>query len=98
MTTNHGKGISFYDRAAIFATAYLKTETPEKAVNGIRSCGLWPYDDNIFSDKDFTAAHVTEEAEPIQMNHNQTAPVTLPSSTTAAPGTDPRSTTSAPET
>ena len=56
MIANCGKRISFYDVAEIFATAYNKTATVEKSVNGFRACGLWPYNDAVFSDEDFAAA------------------------------------------
>ena len=56
LIANYGKRIRFYDVAEIFATAYNKTATVEKSVNGFRACGLWPYNDAVFSDKDFAAA------------------------------------------
>jgi len=56
MVTNIGKRITFFDIAAIFGKAYLRTATPEKAVNGFAKCGIWPFDENIFSDADFATA------------------------------------------
>ena len=56
LIANYGKRISFYDVAEIFATAYNKTATVEKSVNGFRACRLWPYNDAVFSDEDFAAA------------------------------------------
>ena len=56
LIANYGKRISFYDVAEIFATAYNKTASVEKSVNGFRACGLWPYNDAVFSDEDFAAA------------------------------------------
>ena len=56
LIVNYGKWISFYDVAENFATAYNKTATVEKSVNGFRACGLWPYNDAVFSDEDFAAA------------------------------------------
>ena len=53
---NYGKQISFYDVAEIFAAAYNKTATVEKSVNGFQKCGLWPFNNKVFSDEDFAAA------------------------------------------
>lgn len=64
MVAHKGQRISFFDMAGIFATAYNKTATVEKAVNGFRVCGLWPYNNQIFSDEDFVAAELTNEAQP----------------------------------
>ena len=44
----------------------MKTATAEKAVHGFQSCGLWPYNANKFTEEDFAAAAVTEEANPAQ--------------------------------
>ena len=49
----------------IFGTAFLRTSTPGKAINGFRDCGLWPFDDTIFQANEFAAAAVTEEGPPI---------------------------------
>ena len=65
MTSHHGQRITFYDMAGIFGTAFLRTSTPDKAINGFRACGLWPFDDTIFQDNEFAAAAVTEEGPPI---------------------------------
>ena len=66
MTSHPGKRISFYDMAAIFGTAFLRSATVEKAANGFNACGLWPLDDNMFGDDEFAAAAaaVTDEAPP----------------------------------
>ena len=64
MVAHKGQRISFFDMAGIFATAYNKTATVEKAVNGFRVCGLWPYNNQIFIDVDFVASELTNEAQP----------------------------------
>jgi hypothetical protein len=58
MASNPGKRISFFDMAGIFATAYNRSASIEKAVNGFQTCGLWPFDDNKFSDEDFAPSEV----------------------------------------
>ena len=55
------KRISYYQMAGIFGTAYVRTSSQSKAIKGFQSCGLWPFDDNIFGNEKFAAAEVTEE-------------------------------------
>ena len=38
-----------------------------------QSCGLWPYDSNIFGDDDFAASAVTEEEYPSQANESSSS-------------------------
>lgn len=64
MVTNAGRRISQFDVVGIFATAYEKTATMGKAINGFRATGLWPFNDDIFSDEDFVAANLIEEESP----------------------------------
>ena len=64
MVANPGKRITFFEMAGIFTTAYNKSATIEKAVNGFRVCGLWPFNDQIFDEEDFIAAGVTVEPNP----------------------------------
>jgi len=56
MVAHHGRRISFYDMAGIFAVAYNREATVEKSVNDFRKCGLWPFNDGIFTDEDFAAS------------------------------------------
>ena len=65
MTSHHGQRISFYDMAGIFGTAFLRTSTPDKAINGFRACGLWPFDDTIFQDNEFVTVALTQEGPTI---------------------------------
>lgn len=60
MMTNPGKRISIYDMVGIFGKAFLQSATPDKAVCGFASCGLWPYDANIFTDDDLVT-YVTDK-------------------------------------
>ena len=71
MVSNPGKRISFYQMAGIFGTAYVRTSTQDKAINGFKSCGLWPFDSNIFRDEDFAATELTEEARPVVRDIDQ---------------------------
>ena len=64
IVANPAKRISFFSMASIFGKAYLRSATPDKAVNGFQTCGIWPYNAEIFTDEDFSAAMVTEEPAP----------------------------------
>ena len=64
MVANPAKRISFFNVAALFGRAFLKTASPDKAVHGFKVCGLWPFNENVFSDEDFAAARMTEEPQP----------------------------------
>jgi len=67
MTTNAGKRITLYDMAELFCQAYDKAASIEKAKKGFETTGLWPYNDQIFTDDDFSAADVTDEPCPVSM-------------------------------
>lgn len=71
MVANPGQRISFFQVAAIFGRAFLRTATADKAVHGFESCGLWPFNENVFTEEDFAASKVTEEPEPCVSGLNQ---------------------------
>ena len=93
MVTNAGKRISQFDVVGIFAAAYEKMATMDKAVNGFRATGSSPFNDSVITNEDFAAANLTEE-EPnpapantsTGRNANETAsvPNTIMTSTTTA--------------
>ena len=64
MVTNPGRRITIHDMAGLTGKAFLRSAVPERAINGFRTCGLWPFDPNIFTDVDFVAAEMTEEDMP----------------------------------
>ena len=64
MVANQGRRISFFELAEIFSVAYNKAASVEKAVKGFKACGLWPYNDQVFTDEDFSAADFTDEPVP----------------------------------
>ena len=82
MVSHPGQSITFYDMAALAGKASQRYSTPEKAIAGFRACGIWPFDENIFSDDDFMASLVTDEAP---MLHTAVTGVTGPAATTAVP-------------
>ena len=58
MVSNPGKWISFYQMA-------LPQPTFALLLNGFMSCGLGPFDNNIFREEDYAAAELAEEACPV---------------------------------
>jgi hypothetical protein len=72
MTSNPGQRITFFQMAGLFQVAYNSAATVEKAVTGFRVSGIWPFNDEIFSDEDFEAAEVTAEPDPAS------TPISLP--------------------
>ena len=61
MTSNAAKRITIYEVAELFCKAYDKSAGIETARKGFKTSGIWPYDDQKFTDKDFVAAEVTDE-------------------------------------
>lgn len=61
MTSHAGQTVTLYDVAGLFKTAFERAATIEKATNGFRSTGIYPFDRNIFTDDDFLPSEVTEQ-------------------------------------
>ncbi|CAH2102694.1 unnamed protein product [Euphydryas editha] len=43
----------------IFGQAYIQAATMKTAMNGFRKCGIWPYNQDHFTDVDFMPAEIT---------------------------------------
>ena len=56
MTNNHGKKITEYDMSAILKPAFLKAMTPSNIISGFKSTGIYPYNPDVITDDDYTAA------------------------------------------
>ena len=56
MSSNPGN----YDVARLFNAAYMRTASVEKGVNGFKSTGIWPYNPDVFGEKDYMPAEVTD--------------------------------------
>ena len=65
-----GRRISTYDQAELFCEAYLQAATMRNAISGFASCGLWPFNPDIFQDKDFA---LTNEPQPAVMQSDQSS-------------------------
>jgi hypothetical protein len=61
MVNNPGKRVAVYDIGELFASAYLKAACAEKAVNGYRATGIFPYNPDVFSETDFAPSAVTDQ-------------------------------------
>ena len=92
MVANPGRRITAYDMAAIFGKAFLRSATTDKAVAGFRTCGLWPYDADIFTDEDYVASAVTDEDALPPTIGSSTALPPIAGSSTALPPTASSST------
>lgn len=62
-TNNPGSRLSLYDIVEIFSKAFLHIATMEKAIKGFQTTGIYPFNNEIFSDDDFLPAEVTDVPE-----------------------------------
>lgn len=60
MRNHPGRTITTFQITSIFAPAYAKTATIANAIEGFKVTGIWPFNNEIFSDADFLASSVTE--------------------------------------
>ncbi|CAK1554377.1 unnamed protein product [Leptosia nina] len=61
-----GRIISQFDVAKLFGEAYLKAASPQNAVRGFESTGIWPTNRHIFSDADYLPSAMTDR--PLKSN------------------------------
>lgn len=59
LRSHPGRVITMFQISEIFGQAYMQAATMSTAVNGFRKCGIWPYNQDNFSDADFIAAETT---------------------------------------
>lgn len=64
MVAHPGRRITLYDMASLTGLAFLRTALPEKAVHGFKTCGLYPFDPNVFTDQDFAAVLSSKSTQP----------------------------------
>ena len=81
MTSNPGRRITMFEVAAIFASAYNRCASVQKAVSGFQSCGVWPYNPEKFTDDDYAASYLTEE--PLPSDSQSVSTTTAPDQTAA---------------
>lgn len=64
-----GRVLTMFQISEIFGQAYLQAATMTRALNGFKKCGIWPYNQDNFTDVDFLAAETTN----IPLNENSFA-------------------------
>jgi len=65
MLSNPGKAISIHDIAQIVGVSYPLAFTPKNIKSGFCASGIYPRNSNIFTDKDYLAAYVTDRPQPV---------------------------------
>lgn len=74
---NHlAEKITPYDVAAILNRAYSTVASINKGESGFRAAGIVPYNPNVFTDEDFTAAEVLTQSEVIIQDTTMVMPST----------------------
>ena len=71
MLNNAGKRMTIHNVAGLFGSAFLATARASLAVSGFRSCGIWPFNPDIFTDEDFLPSVTTEEEQPLVEDPNE---------------------------
>lgn len=61
---NPGKPLSIYNVAECVGIAYLRAMTPTNITQAFKKCGIFPFDDQIFTDIDFLPSEVTNRPAP----------------------------------
>ena len=64
--SNPGKTIGMYDIGELAGKAFIRALTPENIINGFRKTGIFPIDENVFSDADFLPSAVTDREIPAE--------------------------------
>ncbi|CAB3254079.1 unnamed protein product [Arctia plantaginis] len=61
---NPGKTLSIYNVAECVGIAYMRAMTPVNITQAFKKCGIFPFDDKIFTDIDFLPSEVTNRPAP----------------------------------
>jgi hypothetical protein len=64
--SNPGRTRGLYEVGELSGRAFMRPVTPENTTNGFRKTGIFPLDENVFSDADFLPSSVTDR----QVNNN----------------------------
>lgn len=60
MNNHPGRVVSVFQITKVFTGAYLKAAVPLNAIKGFEKCGIYPLNQDVFTDVDFVAAEATE--------------------------------------
>lgn len=69
---NPGQTLTIYHIAKCVGEAYLKAMTPINITNAFKKCGIFPYDNSVFTEEDFLPSSVTDRPEPDKENNSTT--------------------------
>jgi len=64
LSTNFSYRKIVYMHVGIFGAAYIRCATMDKAVNGFRSTGIFPFNPDVYSDDDYAPSLTTEQPCP----------------------------------
>lgn len=59
LRSHPGRVVTVFQISEIFGNAYVQAATMSTAINSFRKCGIWPYNQNNFTDADFISAETT---------------------------------------
>lgn len=63
MLQNPGKPITIYDVSELLGQSYFQVFTSNNIVKAFKVTGIYPFDQDIFSDLDFASSYVTDRSE-----------------------------------
>lgn len=71
MCNNPGKTMTIYDLPGIVKDAFPCAFTMSNSTNSFMKAGLWPCNEDIFLDSDFTSSYVTDRPDPTIMPNEE---------------------------
>jgi len=63
LCSHPGTTFTEYQVAEAFNEAFSKAATVARAVNAFAKCGIWPLNEDVFSDADYSAAETTDQTQ-----------------------------------
>lgn len=105
LRSNPGKVVTLSQISTLFGSAFVNAASMKTALNGFRKTGIWPADQNVFTEADYLPASTTdiqsynaealetskdESSPPRISNKNQLTNVDNPTSSEEAPTTPQR--------
>lgn len=70
MLRNAGHAFTIYQIAECVGQAYLKAMTPVNIISAFKKCGIFPFDESVFTEEDFLPSAVTDRPDP-QIEDNE---------------------------
>jgi hypothetical protein len=60
LRSNPGRVVSLYQIAKLYGSAFVRAATMSTAINGFRKTGIWPVNQETFSDQDYAPSETTD--------------------------------------